>query len=791
MTDINAPHFPSDVSPPTHQKWFPERKLSKVWLSKWLPKPLLLKNWAPKHWPLASQLAAVMVSITLIAAFVACELVRNYEQSVQDQQLVKQLKNTLPMIAANISSRPDQIPGQMLAYQLATIGTRQDNIAKIHILGSTQKLLAKWERENTPSLAKHSASIPLFSAEGIRIATLSVGMRSDIITLETDRSAATVFLSVCAVMFLLTFAIWVWVQRYIVSPISFLAKQAQQGTLDNAGMHSRTYPPEIRQLSNEVMKALTLQAARTEKLQAAQTAATELAKSKSKFIASISHEIRTPLNGMLGALGLLKKADLDRNQQNLLAVAQSSSEHLYTLLNDIIDLAKAERGKLELDPKAFSLNRALHNTLDLWAPQFAQNSRSLILTLDEALPDTIVGDEGRITQILNNYISNAKKYGAKSDVVLEVSLMGEPKTDEVSIYFSVSDMGPPLSKEDQKKLFKDFSQLGRNCNDTPEGAGLGLAICRRLSIAMHGDVGLTSNAQDGNIFWFKADFPISRLPCNTHRETARPFMALTNAQGGKPRVLVAEDLPTNQLVVGQYLKQFGCSVDMVKDGIEALEAVACTPYDVILMDICMPGLDGMEATKRIRQGYGLSDSLPIIALSANAMPSQQADQERAGFDYIIPKPFREQKLYEVLSKCLSYSHETPLLDTRKFRRYLESEIQTAPTDRLTKSVEQLIKCGDILISAVARNNVPEAQSCLAKIKAICSILGLSALERKCQKIDQSFFAEDKDIISGLMPSFQTLLALSTEQFQEITDNTQTKHSNTGQTAHSIHKVPDE
>lgn len=732
-------------------------------------------RFVPYDWPLAVQVAAVMLTISIAAGFAACELVRSYERSVQESILDRELEYTLPLLASNITAKQTILPAQMLAYQLETQGLQNQNIAHLTVTNASGIAMAAWSRKDVTTRARFQDSKPIFSNSGTQIATLTLAMRADLIEKETDRSAATTFLSVFGVMLLLTFCIWVWIQRRVISPISALARRAKKGGLATLPkwMQSRRLSPELQHLSREIHSAFDLKDRHTAEIATARKAADEHTRSKSKFIASISHEIRTPLNGVLGALNLLKGTELNNGQNALVNVAHSSSELLHTLLNDIIDLAKSDNGKLDLEVKPFSLHDTLNSTKDFWVYQFYALNRFLTLNIDDNVPDRIFGDEGRVKQILNNYISNAKKYGGDGSVTIKVSCVPSLGTQEFSIHFAVEDRGKGVKKEDQQMIFTEFAQLAGHSDDAQEGAGLGLAICRKLSTAMNGKVGINNNNNNGSIFWFEAPFTADTEAPKVIDSKSKNIPPIMTSSGTKPIVLVAEDLATNRLVVGQYLEKFGCEVEMAENGIEAIHAAASKNFDVILMDICMPKMDGMDATKRIREGFGVSDDVPVIALSANAMPAQLAEQEKIGFDFIIAKPFKEEALYQALKECMANNSADRLLDQKRLQENLAVQPENSPPIQLEKSIEQLVDTSKKLMDSVYMKDFAAVEITSQKIDQNSANLGLTALEKKCAKIRQSCRSMQLDKVEALMPSFKALVSLSVEQLDAVTANGKT------------------
>lgn len=382
-------------------------------------------------------------------------------------------------------------------------------------------------------------------------------------------------------------------------------------------------------------------------LETAKEKAEESSALKTRFVATISHEIRTPLAGILGSLDLLQDEDLPAKPATLVDMARSSGQTLQTLLNDVIDFARTEAGTMQLEPVAFSVRDLIGSVQAFWQPHVQARGSSLGVELDQNIADTYWGDLARIRQILNNYISNALKYAGSDRIILSVSKVNS------GVEFSVADFGPGLTAEDQSQLFNEFTRVGVHKRQIGDGAGLGLAICRQMAELMEGSVGVESNPGQGSRFWLS-------LPLETADETgvskSKPETSLVNFKdeyGRRPRVLVAEDVPTNQTIIRMTLEAFGCSVTIVGNGIEAVEAARTHEFDIIFMDIAMPEMDGIMATARIQEVVWPDTAPPIYALTAHGMDSDRAEFEAAGMVGIVTKPFDRQDLHAAIEKTVS------------------------------------------------------------------------------------------------------------------------------------------
>jgi len=393
----------------------------------------------------------------------------------------------------------------------------------------------------------------------------------------------------------------------------------------------------------------------------AYASAENIARTKSEFLANMSHEIRTPLNGILTMTEIMERGALSEEQRSRLGVVRQSGQDLLRLLSDILDFSKIEAGKLELEEIAFDVEDLLTSTLASFAPLADQKGLELRLDLAPSAKGWRRGDPARVRQIAANFISNAIKFTASGEV--SVRLTGLGISGDEGLQIAVSDSGIGIPEEKMGRLFQKFSQVDASTTRHFGGTGLGLAICMQLATLMNGKVWATSEEGRGSTFF--AELRLPRLD----NEAAPP----ANAAGSEPpsedrgaravRVLAAEDNPTNQLVLSTIMEMFGFQLTMVSDGVEALEAWRAHDFDVILMDVHMPRMDGVDATRAIRKEeaqrqhtQGGGGRTPIIALTANAFPHQFLEYREAGMDLHVTKPLELDALKAALEEALSDEH---------------------------------------------------------------------------------------------------------------------------------------
>ncbi len=368
---------------------------------------------------------------------------------------------------------------------------------------------------------------------------------------------------------------------------------------------------------------------------------------KSQFLATMSHEIRTPLNGVLGMAQAMAADELLPRQRTRLEIVRQSGEALLTILNDILDLSKIEAGKLELETVEFSLSELAHGAHAAFTGLASKKGLSFPLDLHDA-QGTYRGDPVRLRQIMSNLISNALKFTEEGEVGVVVSWRNGVLT------LRVADTGLGIAPEALKRLFEKFTQADASTTRRFGGTGLGLAICRHLAEAMNGSILVESQPGEGSRFTLSA--PLEQVKEDSSTAMGAPTPVLSSLAFQTPlRVLAAEDNAVNQLVLKTLLQQAGINPVVVDDGIAAVEAWQRAEWDLILMDVQMPRLDGPTATKRIRE-LELERGgrrTPILALTANAMPDQVARYIALGMDGHIAKPIEVSELFAALERALA------------------------------------------------------------------------------------------------------------------------------------------
>ncbi len=401
----------------------------------------------------------------------------------------------------------------------------------------------------------------------------------------------------------------------------------------------------------------------------------DAAHAKEVFLANMSHEIRTPMNGIMGVANLLSKTELDVKQKNFLKLITDSANNLLVIVNDVLDIEKIASGQFELEKIPFKIIDKISNAIQSF--QYKTEEKGLQLVFINKLPENIVaiGDPYRLIQILNNLLTNAIKFTDKGKISLETSIDINKNNSSAIINFKVIDTGIGIEADRLNAVFKPYIQAASSTSRKYGGTGLGLTICKDLIEMQGGKIEVTSIVEKGTTFHFSIPYEIGNE--NSIQEEVLEYINYIGLEG--KTVLVADDVELNQFLANSILENWGCIVTLVDNGEEALEKVKRNNYDIILMDIHMPEMDGITASKLIRKLIDPQKaSIPIVALTANALKGNDEIYYEAGMEYYISKPFTENNLYNTICSAL----KIPL------KKSNTQEAKPIPLNKIPTAVEE-------------------------------------------------------------------------------------------------------
>jgi PAS domain S-box-containing protein len=376
-------------------------------------------------------------------------------------------------------------------------------------------------------------------------------------------------------------------------------------------------------------------------LTAAKEKAEEAVAAKSRFLSNMSHELRTPLNGIIGTSNLLMQETSPEEQQKNFELLKYSSEHMLSLINDVLDYSKIEAGKMELEKNPFNLKKTLERISAIFSSQFQEKKLRFEIKCDDQLNRLFLGDETKLSQVIANLLSNALKFTVLGQVTIEAKMLQSTST-EAAVYFSVTDTGIGIPEDKVNAIFESFTQADSSTRRRYGGTGLGLSISKKIVELYNGQLAVNSKYGKGSSFYFTVQLPISTLQKNFVSEQKVKELRSLNGL----RVLVAEDNPVNMTIARKFLQLWGISIEEAANGKEALNKFNNSVFDILLVDLEMPEMDGYSLLKEVRT---TNTCIPAIAFTAAVYDNMQHDLLSKGFTDYIQKPFRPDDLHRKLS----------------------------------------------------------------------------------------------------------------------------------------------
>jgi signal transduction histidine kinase/AmiR/NasT family two-component response regulator len=443
---------------------------------------------------------------------------------------------------------------------------------------------------------------------------------------------------------------------------AIVIQQALEGDLKNTFTETATYSNKVLKLNGVlsilvilsiailvtlIIRRLLEQLSLIYQLGKEKDRADKSASIKEQFLANMSHEIRTPINAVVGFTNLLQKTTLDDNQKQFVTLIQNSGENLLAVVNDILDISKIEAGMLRITKNPFKINETCHAIEMMFASKITEKSLQFKFEYDKNIPTTILGDGDRLTQVLINLLNNAIKFTAKGTVTLSVKMLSNIGK-VATIQFAISDTGIGIPSEKIKTVFERFEQADDETAKNYGGTGLGLAIVKQIVSLQNGEIKIESEVGVGSSFIF--NIPYEYIKEIADSNTNELDLTSLKKEFSAFRALVAEDNKTNQTLLKYILEQWDLQYDLAENGEQAIDLLKKNKYDIVLMDVQMPVMDGYTATEKIRQA--LQMKLPIIAMTAHVLDSEKQHCLEAGMNDYISKPINEKEFLELLGKYL-------------------------------------------------------------------------------------------------------------------------------------------
>jgi len=635
----------------------------------------MLGNDFLKNTPIKLKLLTVIMLISSLSLVVAFSTFFVYDFVTYQNKIAEEVKTLAEVVSKNITAAIVFGATGSVEGKLQEVMQGNEHLITACVFDSARRTFASAVREEGQILPEYKVAphseinlvenyfelySPLFHTDNQQVGT--VYLRTDLDLLyQRGVRYATVLLVIFLVTLLVTYLLSLSFQRVLSAPILKLAETTNEISIKKD--YSVRLPSERHDELGTLERGFNEMLAQIEQqnvaLILAKEHAEDSARAKEQFLANMSHEIRTPMNGVFGMTDLLLETSLSEEQEKYLNAIRASADHLLVIINDILDLSKIESGKLVIESSEVELPSILEDILHSTRLQYEQKGLTVEVDQSPRVPEKFIGDPVRLKQVLINLFSNAVKFTEEGKVSVRVRLQRETR-DTVTLLFEVEDTGIGIPESKRASIFSMFTQASSDTTRKYGGTGLGLAICRQLVELQGGTLRLESEEGKGSLFSF--DITYKKLGAKASEKKQREIAKAEAKEAALPlpkgKVLLAEDNEINRMLVVTMLNNWKIEVDIAHNGKEALEMMAAYEYDLILMDVHMPEMDGYSATKEIRASLPEpKNKVPVIAMTASALQGELERCLAAGMDDYIAKPFEKKILLAKLRHYLAKKEE--------------------------------------------------------------------------------------------------------------------------------------
>lgn len=599
--------------------------------------------------------------ITLVISFTAGEVVRVFERNYLEEKVDRQLQSyfqalsstTIEDVLTEDIPHLETILEQATAHNPDLIYVLISNEAEVQLASSGQKP----SNDNTLTARYHRT----ITFEGEVFGSMTLALSKEMLLNEIGQHVDQIrYFSAASLLLLGSFSYFL-TQYLLLSPLNKINRKLL--SINDLSLPAKPEPENLSELArlnrsvNMLQEVLLAQREKERQLETAKKHAEEANKSKTEFIATMSHEIRTPMNVILGSLDILKDESLSNAANQLTATAQNAAKLLLSQLNDILDYSKLDANKVTLSNDTFSPVMTAEKVIAIFSAQAAQKNIALTFNSDLSSQAQFMGDEGKTAQILTNILGNAVKFTENGTISL--SMTSQKNHDSTDITFTLKDSGIGIAKEKIDTILAPFVQSDPSFSRRYGGAGMGLAISNKLLAIMGGKLNIQSTLGEGSVFSFQLTL---KPACLNQEYAAQASLSPTTQQQTLP-ILLVEDSPSNQLIAKTMLAKYGFQVNTANNGLEAVKAIRSNKFSLVLMDLQMPEMNGLDACSEIRKLANTKKHVPIVAMTANVSDTDRRQCLSVGMDDFLTKPIDKHKMLQVICYWLGRSH----LDTNPYR----------------------------------------------------------------------------------------------------------------------------